>query len=134
MCKVQHESIVQFYGSYVQSDVLHLVTEFLELGSLETVLKEESKELSWTLRVKMGWDASRALAYLHHTFFPPLIHRDLKSSNLLVNSLDYNSLTTIKVFSYFTLFHSFLLFFTLFHSFFFQLFNNSLTAIKNKAM
>lgn len=66
-----------------------LVSEFIQYGALYDILhsKEERMELSWFLMAKFVKDAASALSYLHQ-FEPPLIHRDVKSSNLLLVSLD----------------------------------------------
>lgn len=60
-----------------------VVTEFMPQGSLHDVLRRNIL-LPLTLRLKMGEDAARGMNYLH-TINPPVIHRDLKSQNLLVD-------------------------------------------------
>eukprot|EP01091_Cochliopodium_minus_P013557 TRINITY_DN4393_c4_g2_i1.p1 TRINITY_DN4393_c4_g2~~TRINITY_DN4393_c4_g2_i1.p1 ORF type:complete len:569 (-),score=201.51 TRINITY_DN4393_c4_g2_i1:446-2152(-) len=96
LAKMNHPCIVQFYGSAINEGVVNIVTEFLEKGSLDHVLYDHKEDISWSLRAKMALDTSKAIHYLHQ-FYPPVIHRDLKSSNLLVNSLDINAAVNIKI-------------------------------------
>jgi serine/threonine protein kinase len=60
-----------------------IVTEYMPRGSLRDVLNNTDK-IDWDLTVKMATDAAIGMNYLH-TFDPPIIHRDLKSHNLLVD-------------------------------------------------
>ncbi|GMQ02935.1 hypothetical protein CsSME_00048946 [Camellia sinensis var. sinensis] len=61
-------------------------------GSLETQLHGPSRgsALTWHLRMKIALDIARGLEYLHEHCNPPVIHRDLKSSNILLDS-DFNA-------------------------------------------
>lgn len=56
----------------------------MDRGSLRTVLDDKSTELTIRSRVSMALDAAKGMNYLHN-LNPPVIHRDLKSQNLLVN-------------------------------------------------
>jgi serine/threonine protein kinase len=99
----------------VKTETNVLVTEFIELGSLYDLLyPKEIKnriEISWFLLGKFLLDSISALSYLHN-FIPPLIHRDVKSSNLLVSNMDpYNDEIVFFIFFYFFLFFYFFIFF-----------------------
>ncbi len=60
------------------------MTEFLERGDLFAVLRNPANPLSWAEPIlRMTIDTSRGMAYLH-SMKPPIIHRDLKSMNILV--------------------------------------------------
>lgn len=60
------------------------VTEFLERGDLFSVLRNPENKLTWAKPLlRMTIDTSRGMAYLH-SMKPPIIHRDLKSMNILV--------------------------------------------------
>ena len=65
-------------------DNVAIITEFIAPGNLQVVLKKSSEfKLEWDQRVQMAKDAACGVTYLHwHS--PSIIHRDLKSSNLLV--------------------------------------------------
>ena len=88
---MNHPNIVLFYGAAESSKqgITCFVSEFIQHGALYEILHEGKgrKELSWWLLGKFLKDCARALVYLH-SFNPPLIHRDVKSSNLLVTSLN----------------------------------------------
>lgn len=51
---------------------------------------DKKKDLLWTTRLKIALDAARGLQYMHGTCFPPVIHRDFKSSNVLL-ARDYTA-------------------------------------------
>ncbi|KAJ9676793.1 hypothetical protein PVL29_022015 [Vitis rotundifolia] len=66
---------------------LFLVYEYLERGSLATILsREEAKKLGWATRVNIIKGVAHALAYMHHDCSPPIVHRDISSSNILLDS------------------------------------------------
>jgi len=78
---MRHPNVVQFMGlSRNQTDVF-IITEYIGGGDLRKILKDETKELAWHLRSKIATDVAYAMTYLHSK---GLIHRDLKSNNLLV--------------------------------------------------
>eukprot|EP01091_Cochliopodium_minus_P014486 TRINITY_DN4920_c0_g1_i1.p1 TRINITY_DN4920_c0_g1~~TRINITY_DN4920_c0_g1_i1.p1 ORF type:complete len:517 (-),score=144.86 TRINITY_DN4920_c0_g1_i1:18-1568(-) len=82
--KFNHPNCVQFIGICDKDDEdLYLVTEFVAGGDLRKYLKDKDYNLPWKMRIKLSYDAACALAYLH---VKGLIHRDLKSKNLLVSS------------------------------------------------
>jgi serine/threonine protein kinase len=66
--------------------------EYLEKGSLATILskEEEAKELDWSRRVNIIKGVAHALAYMHHDCSPPIVHRDISSKNVLLDS-DYEA-------------------------------------------
>jgi len=81
---LQHRNVVAFYGACLQEGKLCIVTEFVRNGSLRDMLSPQSGvKLGWDRRLRMLRDAARGVAYLHSRS-PPVIHRDLKTSNLLV--------------------------------------------------
>lgn len=78
---LRHPNIVQLLGLCKDSSGIYIVTEFIPGGDLRSKLKNDNIHLSWYLRVKIAIDVAYAMNYLHSK---KLIHRDLKSQNLLV--------------------------------------------------
>ncbi|WVZ49702.1 hypothetical protein U9M48_001035 [Paspalum notatum var. saurae] len=84
MKKLRHPNIILFMGAVASPERLCIITEFLPRGSLFRLLQKNSAKLDPRRRVHMAIDIARGMNYLHH-HSPPIVHRDLKSSNLLVD-------------------------------------------------
>ncbi|KAH7281925.1 hypothetical protein KP509_35G003600 [Ceratopteris richardii] len=84
MKRLRHPNIVLFMGAVTSPDHLSIVTEFLPRGSLFRLLHRNTQGMDWRRRSRMAFDIARGMNYLHHCN-PPIVHRDLKSSNLLVD-------------------------------------------------
>ncbi|XP_060200731.1 MDIS1-interacting receptor like kinase 2-like [Lycium barbarum] len=85
---IKHRNIVNLYGYYSNAKNLLLVYEYVERGSLSHILSNEveSKKLDWLKRVNIIKGVAFALSYMHQDFSPPILHRDLSSSNVLLDS------------------------------------------------
>ncbi|KAI5430547.1 hypothetical protein KIW84_034939 [Lathyrus oleraceus] len=90
LTEIRHRNIVKLYGFCSHSRVSFLVYEFMEKGSLEKILKadEQATEFDWNKRVNVIKDVANALYYMHHDCFPPIVHRDISSKNILLD-LEY---------------------------------------------
>ncbi|XP_071719603.1 uncharacterized protein [Rutidosis leptorrhynchoides] len=84
MKRLRHPNILLFMGAVTSPQHLCIVTEFLPRGSLFRLLQRNTTKLDWRRRVRMAVDIAQGMNYLHHCQ-PPIIHRDLKSSNLIVD-------------------------------------------------
>ncbi|CAN1340795.1 Serine/threonine-protein kinase EDR1 [Linum perenne] len=84
MKRLRHPNVLLFMGAVASPQRLCIVTEFLPRGSLFRLLQRNTTKLDWRRKVSMALDIARGMNYLHH-YNPPIIHRDLKSSNLLVD-------------------------------------------------
>ncbi|XP_044476993.1 probable serine/threonine-protein kinase SIS8 isoform X2 [Mangifera indica] len=84
MRKVRHPNVVLFMGAVTRVPNLSIVTEFLPRGSLYRLLHRPSNQLDERRRLRMALDAARGMNYLHNCT-PVIVHRDLKSPNLLVD-------------------------------------------------
>ncbi|KAI3968709.1 hypothetical protein MKX01_028859 [Papaver californicum] len=84
MKKLRHPNVLLFMGAVASPQHMCIVTEFLPRGSLFQFLQRSTQKLDWRRRVLMALDIARGMNYLHHCN-PPIVHRDLKSSNLLVD-------------------------------------------------
>ncbi|XP_073111935.1 uncharacterized protein [Elaeis guineensis] len=84
MKRLRHPNVLLFMGAAYSPERLAIVTEFLPRGSLFRILHKNNQALDPKRRLKMAFDVARGMNYLHRRN-PPIIHRDLKSSNLLVD-------------------------------------------------
>jgi protein brassinosteroid insensitive 1 len=86
--KIKHRNLVPLLGYCKIGEERLLMYDFMKHGSLEDVLhdrKKFGKPLNWEERKKIAIGAARGLAFLHHNCIPHIIHRDMKSSNVLVD-------------------------------------------------
>lgn len=67
---------------------MFLIYEYMERGSLFCVLNNdvEAMELDWRKTVNIIKDTAHALSYMHHECIPTIVHRDITSNNILLNS------------------------------------------------
>ncbi|KAL9659879.1 hypothetical protein QQ045_024689 [Rhodiola kirilowii] len=88
LSRVQHPNIIALRAYCAHEDARLLVYEFMPNGSLDTQLHGASRgcALCWHTRIKIALDTARGLEYLHEHCSPQVIHRDLKSSNILLDS------------------------------------------------
>ncbi|XVE89179.1 hypothetical protein DITRI_Ditri19aG0129800 [Diplodiscus trichospermus] len=88
LVKTQHQNIVSLLGYCIHDETRLLVYEMMQNGSLESQLHgpTQGSALTWQLRMKIAIDVARALEYLHEHCNPPVVHRDIKSSNILLDS------------------------------------------------
>lgn len=84
--KIKHRNLVPLLGYCRIGDERLLVYEYMKWGSLEAVLHDNGKtRLDWEVRKKIAIGSARGLAFLHHSCIPHIIHRDMKSSNVLLD-------------------------------------------------
>nr|XP_009387279.1 PREDICTED: MDIS1-interacting receptor like kinase 2-like [Musa acuminata subsp. malaccensis] len=87
LTQIRHRNIVKLYGFCSSPRRKFLVYEYMERGSLGSVLRSETAaELDWVKRVSIVKDVARALFYMHHDCTPPIVHRDITSNNILLDS------------------------------------------------
>lgn len=85
---LHHPNLVTLNGYCTDGDQRLLVYEYMSMGSLENHLFDVDsgqEPLSWNARIKIALGAARGLEYLHCKASPPVIYRDLKSSNILLD-------------------------------------------------
>ncbi|XP_030455360.1 probable serine/threonine-protein kinase SIS8 isoform X1 [Syzygium oleosum] len=84
MKKVRHPNVVLFMGAVTRPPNLSIISEFLQRGSLYRLIHRPNNQLDERRRLRMALDAARGMNYLHNCN-PVIVHRDLKSPNLLVD-------------------------------------------------
>ncbi|XP_015887892.3 MDIS1-interacting receptor like kinase 2-like [Ziziphus jujuba] len=88
LTRVRHRNIIKLYGFCSHTRHSFLVYEFMERGSLVKILSDDvqAKELEWSKRVNIVKGLAKAICYLHHECFPPIVHRDISSKNVLLEA------------------------------------------------
>ncbi|URD75062.1 LRR receptor-like serine threonine-protein kinase [Musa troglodytarum] len=92
---IKHSNLVELIGCCVEGSNRILVYEYLENGSLDRALlgsNSDAVKLNWYIRSAICMGIARGLMYLHEELQPPVVHRDIKASNIL---LDRNFLPKI---------------------------------------
>ncbi|PKI76447.1 hypothetical protein CRG98_003167 [Punica granatum] len=90
--RLKHENFVELVGYCVDGPQRILAFEYASKGSLHDILHgkkgvkgaQPGRLLSWAQRVKIAVGAARGLEFLHEKTQPPIIHRDIKSTNVLI--------------------------------------------------
>eukprot|EP01018_Ginkgo_biloba_P014608 Gb_28561 [translate_table: standard] len=84
--RLHHRNLVNLVGYCVEKGHRMLVYEFMSNGSLAAHLYDENVEqLNWERRVRIAQDVSRGIEYLHDGAVPSVVHRDIKSANILLD-------------------------------------------------
>lgn len=90
--KLKHDNFVEMLGYCVEGNQRLVVYEFATMGSLHDILHgrkgvpgaQPGPALDWMQRVKIAIDAAKGLEYLHEKVQPSIVHRDIRSSNILL--------------------------------------------------
>ncbi|KAJ0101421.1 hypothetical protein Patl1_06617 [Pistacia atlantica] len=93
LSRLHHKHLVRLVGYCEEKEEKLLVYDYMKNGALydhlhdkNNVEKSSSVVNSWKMRIKIALDASRGIEYLHNYAVPPIIHRDIKSSNILIDA------------------------------------------------
>lgn len=89
LCKVHHANLVELIGYASSQDELFLIYEYAQKGSLRSHLHDPHSKghtsLSWIMRIQIALDAARGLEYIHEHTKAHYVHRDIKTSNILLD-------------------------------------------------
>ncbi|XP_020226407.1 lysM domain receptor-like kinase 3 [Cajanus cajan] len=90
LCKVHHANLVELIGYAASHEELFLVYEYAQKGSLRSHLHDPQNKghspLSWIMRVQIALDTARGLEYIHEHTKTHYVHRDIKTSNILLDA------------------------------------------------
>ncbi|XP_059630738.1 probable LRR receptor-like serine/threonine-protein kinase At1g05700 isoform X2 [Cornus florida] len=86
LVSVRHKNLTSLVGYCKEGTYMGIIYEYMVNGNLTRhLLDKNSVVLSWEERLRIALDAAQGLEYLHHGCKPPIIHRDVKSTNILLN-------------------------------------------------
>ncbi|GJN41166.1 hypothetical protein PR202_gn00504 [Eleusine coracana subsp. coracana] len=85
LSRIHHRNLVSFLGYCHQDGRNILVYEFMHNGTLKEHLHGRDKHISWIKRLEIAEDAAKGIEYLHTGCTPSIIHRDIKTSNILLD-------------------------------------------------
>ncbi|WOG97195.1 hypothetical protein DCAR_0416535 [Daucus carota subsp. sativus] len=88
LSRLNHKNLVRLLGFCEDCNEYALIYEYMNNGSLHDHLHnpQTNATMSWPTRIQVALDAARGIQYLHVYADPPIIHRDIKSSNILLDS------------------------------------------------
>lgn len=86
LAKIRHKNIVKILGFCHSDDSIFLIYEFLQKGSLADLIQKPGFHLPWDVRLRIAVGVAQGLTYLHKDYVPHLLHRNVRSGNILLDA------------------------------------------------
>uniref|UniRef100_A0A2P2MY02 Receptor protein kinase CLAVATA1 n=1 Tax=Rhizophora mucronata TaxID=61149 RepID=A0A2P2MY02_RHIMU len=86
LAKIRHKNIVKVLGLCHSEESIFLIYEYLPKGSLGDLISRPDFQLQWGVRLSIAIGVAQGLAYLHKDYSPHLLHRNVKSTNILLDA------------------------------------------------
>jgi serine/threonine protein kinase len=80
--QLNHPNLVQFFGMFELNNEMYIVTEYIPGGTVRSNIQKDKGEISWATRAKMAYEVATGISFFHSK---KMIHRDIKSDNLLIS-------------------------------------------------
>ncbi|KAF3622428.1 putative Nodulation receptor kinase precursor [Capsicum annuum] len=86
LMSIHHRNLISVVGYFVEATNIGIIYEYMPNGSLDKHISDRNPHpLTWEQRLQIALDAAQGLEYLHHGCQPPIIHRDIKPTNILLD-------------------------------------------------
>ncbi|KAK6941863.1 Protein kinase domain [Dillenia turbinata] len=85
LAKIRHKNVAKILGFCHNDDSIFLIYEYLPKGSLGDLIGRPNFQMQWSIRMKIATGVAQGLSYIHKDYAPHLLHRNLKSKNVLLD-------------------------------------------------